>query len=85
MRPSAMGDLVAVEGICVGKWVVVPFALLGTDEHGQLQTKQMIPLTSASRFRCGMQWVHVAMAAVGYGKGKWGGLRRTHVVLPRSG
>ena len=85
-----MGDLVAVEGICVGKWVVVPFAVLGTDEHGQLQTKQMIPLTSASRFRCGMQWVHVAMAAVGYGEGKRGayagrpscfqGLARTPVV-----
>ena len=85
-----MGDLVAVEGICVGKWVVVPFALLGTDEQGQLETKQMIPLTSASRFRCGMQWVHNAMAAVGYGGGMSGacagrsscfqGLARTPVV-----
>ena len=74
----------------MGKWAVVPFAVLGTDEHGQLQTKQMIPLTSASRFRCGMQWVHVALAAVGYGEGKRGayagrtscfqGLARTPVV-----
>ena len=90
MRPSAMGDLVAVEGICVGKWAVVPFELLGTDEQGELEPKKMIPLTPASRFRCGMQWVHVAMAAVGYGEGKRGayagrtscfqGLARTPVV-----
>ena len=74
----------------MGKWAVVPFELLGTDEQGELKTKKMIPLTSASRFRCGMQWVHNAMAAVGYGKGKRGayvgrpscfqGLARTPVV-----
>ena len=74
----------------MGKWAVVPFELLGTDEQGELETKKMIPLTSASRFRCGMQWVHNAMAAVGYGKGKRGayvgrpscfqGLARTPVV-----
>ena len=74
----------------MGKWAVVPFELLGTDEQGELETKRMIPLTSASRFRCGMQWVHNAMAAVGYGGGMSGacagrsscfqGLARTPVV-----
>ena len=74
----------------MGKWAVVPFELLGTDEQGELETKKMIPLTSASRFRCGMQWVHNAMAAVGYGGGMSGacagrsscfqGLARTPVV-----
>ena len=66
--PVGMADfnLVATEGICVGRHAVVPFAVLGHDEHGQLQTQRMIPLSSFGRFRDGMVWMHTAMTAVGY-------------------
>ena len=59
-------NLVAAEGICVGRYAVVPFAVPGHDEHGQLQTQRMIPLSSFGRFREAMVWVHTAMTAVGY-------------------
>lgn len=66
--PVGMADfnLVATEGICVGRHAVVPFAVPGHDEHGQLQTQRMIPLSSFGRFRDGMVWMHTAMTAVGY-------------------
>ena len=66
--PVGMADLnlVATEGICAGRHAVVPFAVPGMDEHGQLQTQHMIPLSSFGRFRGGMVWMHRAMAAVGY-------------------
>ena len=66
--PVGMADfnLVPTEGICVGRHAVVPFAVPGHDEHGQLQTQRMIPLSSFGRFREAMVWVHTAMTAVGY-------------------
>ena len=66
--PVGMADfnLVATEGICVGRHAVVLFAVPGHDEHGQLQTQRMIPLSSFGRFREAMVWVHTAMTAVGY-------------------
>ena len=59
-------NLVAIEGICVGRHAVVPFAVPGHDEHGQLQTQRMLPLSSFGRFRDAMVWMHTAMTAVGY-------------------
>ena len=66
--PVGMDDfnLEATEGICVGRHAVVSFAVPGHDEHGQLQTQRMLPLSSFGRFRDAMVWMHTAMTAVGY-------------------
>ena len=63
-----MGDIIAIEGICVGKSAVLPFDVEGMDHVGDLTRLKMIPLSSTGRFRSGMRWVHIAMAHVGYGR-----------------
>ena len=63
-----MGDLIASEATDVGQCAVLPFAVDGMDDHGQLQTQQMLPLSSTGRFRSGMMWVHTTMAHFGYGR-----------------
>ena len=59
-----MVDLIAIEGICVGKYAVLPFDVEGMDSVGQLNTLKMVPMSSTGRFRSGMRWVHTAMADV---------------------
>ena len=51
-------DFIATEGICVGRYAVLSFAVPGMDEHGAVATKYIIPLPSFGRFRGDMVWGH---------------------------